>query len=66
LDDRARYSCATPHIRPFGRVTGHEAEAAISAVWITGLEPDAVAPDVVAAAREISAGLWGQVSTPLR
>lgn len=38
---------------------GHETEAAISAVWITGLEPDAVAPDVVAAAREISAGLWG-------
>ena len=38
---------------------GHEAEAAISAVWITGLEPDAVAPDVVAAARAISAGLWG-------
>jgi len=37
---------------------GHEPEASISAVWITGLDPEAVAPDVVAAAREISASLW--------
>lgn len=37
---------------------GHEPEAAISAVWITGLDPDAVAGSVVAAAREISGALW--------
>ena len=36
---------------------GHEPEAAISAVWITGLEPDAVAPDVIAASTEISRSL---------
>jgi len=31
-------------------------DAAISAVWIEGLDPDAVAVDVIAAAREIAAG----------
>lgn len=36
---------------------GHEPEAAISAVWIEGLDPDAVAGDVIAAAREIAAAL---------
>lgn len=36
---------------------GHEPEASISAVWIEGLEPHAVAADVVAAAREVAAGL---------
>jgi DNA-binding IclR family transcriptional regulator len=37
---------------------GHEPEASISAVWIEGVDPDAIAPDVIAAAREIAAELW--------
>lgn len=37
---------------------GHESEASISAVWIEGLDPDAVASDVVAAAAEIAHALW--------
>lgn len=37
---------------------GHEPEASISAVWIEGLDPDAAAADVMAAAAEIAAGLW--------
>ena len=37
---------------------GHEPEASISAVWIEGLDPDAVAPDVIAAAEEIATALW--------
>jgi DNA-binding IclR family transcriptional regulator len=37
---------------------GHEPEASISAVWIEGLDPDGVAPDVIAAADEIAATLW--------
>ena len=35
---------------------GPDPDAAISAVWIEGLDPEAVAVDVVAAAREIAAG----------
>jgi len=27
-------------------------------VWIEGLDPDAVAPDVIAAADEIATALW--------
>jgi DNA-binding IclR family transcriptional regulator len=37
---------------------GHEPEASISAVWIEGHDPDAVAADVIAAASRIAAGLW--------
>ena len=37
---------------------GHEPEAAISAVWIEGLDPHEVAKDVVAAAAEIASALW--------
>ena len=37
---------------------GHEPDASISAVWIEGLDPDAVAPDVIAAAGEIATALW--------
>jgi DNA-binding IclR family transcriptional regulator len=37
---------------------GHEPEAAISAVWVEGLDPGAVAADVVAAAAELAAALW--------
>ncbi|HTX07408.1 MAG TPA: helix-turn-helix domain-containing protein [Solirubrobacteraceae bacterium] len=37
---------------------GHEPEAAISAVWIEGLDPDEVAADVVNAARDIASALW--------
>jgi DNA-binding IclR family transcriptional regulator len=36
---------------------GHEPEASISAVWIEGLDPEDVAPDVRAAAGEIAASL---------
>jgi DNA-binding IclR family transcriptional regulator len=35
----------------------HSADASISAVWIEGLDPHAVAPDVVAAAAEIATQL---------
>ena len=38
---------------------GHEPEASISAVWIEGLDPVEVAPDVMAAADEIASALWG-------
>ena len=38
---------------------GHEPEASISAVWIEGLDPDAAAGDVIAAAAEIASTLWG-------
>ena len=37
---------------------GHEPEAAISAVWIEGLDPVEVAPDVMAAAEEVASALW--------
>ena len=37
---------------------GHEPDASISAVWIEGLDPDAVASDVIAAADEIATALW--------
>jgi DNA-binding IclR family transcriptional regulator len=37
---------------------GHEPDASVSAVWIEGLDPDAVAADVIAAADEIAAALW--------
>lgn len=37
---------------------GHEPEASISAVWIEGLDPDAVATDVSAAASQIAATVW--------
>lgn len=39
---------------------GHEPEAAISAVWIAGLEADAVALEVVRAADEIASALWAR------
>ncbi|HWH93525.1 MAG TPA: helix-turn-helix domain-containing protein [Baekduia sp.] len=38
---------------------GHEPDASISAVWIEGLDPDVVAADIIAAAREIATALWG-------
>ncbi len=39
---------------------GHEPDAAISAVWIAGLDPEAVAIDVMAAADEIAVALWAR------
>jgi DNA-binding IclR family transcriptional regulator len=37
---------------------GHEPDASISAVWIEGLDPDAIAADIIAAAHEIATALW--------
>jgi len=37
---------------------GHEPDAAISAVWIEGLDPGSVADDVVSAAAQIAGELW--------
>ena len=51
------------HAKPTGMAAaiaapGHKPDASISAVWIEGLDPEEVAPDVVAAADEIATALW--------